>query len=138
MLTSEKDWAKDHAFEYDFILNCADATDKFNLPDYFSTLKVGGHFHMVGFPDNDLPGINAQAFAGTGNYMGASHIGNRPEMIEMLQLAADKNVKSWVQEIKISEAGCKEAVEKVYGGGENGPRFRYTLTGFDEAFGKRY
>ncbi|KAF2762303.1 NADP-dependent alcohol dehydrogenase C [Pseudovirgaria hyperparasitica] len=136
--TKDKDWAKPLAFSFDFIINSADATDKFNLPDYFSTLKVGGSFHMVGFPDNPLPAIQAQAFAGTGNYMGASHIGNHQEMVEMLQLAADQKIKSWVQEIKISEAGCKEAVEKVYNGGENGPRYRYTLTGFDEAFGKRY
>ena len=31
-VTSEKDWQKKYAFTFDFILNCADATDRFDLP----------------------------------------------------------------------------------------------------------
>ena len=34
-----------------------------------------------------------------------------------------------------SEAGCKEAVERVYK--NDNVKFRLTLTGFDKAFGKR-
>lgn len=135
VVTSEKDWAEPLKFKYDIILNCADATDKFDLSEYFSILKVNGTFHMVGFPDKPLPQIMAQAFAPNGCYMGASHIGNRPEMIEMLELASKQNIKSWVETIKISEAGCKEAVERVYN--NDNVRFRLTLTDFDDVFGKR-
>ncbi|EOD48776.1 Alcohol dehydrogenase superfamily zinc-containing [Neofusicoccum parvum] len=135
IVTKEKDWAEPWKFKFDFIINTADATDKFNLPDYFSTLKVNGTFHMVGFPDNPLPQIQAQAFAPNGCFMGASHIGNRPEMIEMLELAAKQNVKSWVETIDISEEGCKQAVERVYNG--DNVRFRFTLVGYDKVFGKR-
>lgn len=53
----------------------------------------------------------------------------------MLELAASQNIKSWVQEIKISEAGIKEAVERVYK--NDNVRYRFTLTGYDEVFGKR-
>ncbi|KAF2089910.1 GroES-like protein [Saccharata proteae CBS 121410] len=133
--TKDKDWAAPLKFKLDFIINTADATDKFNLPDYFSTLKVNGKFHMVGFPDNPLPQIQAQAFAPNGCYMGASHIGNRPEMLAMLELASKQDIKSWVQTIDISEKGCKEAVERVYN--NDNVRYRFTLTGFDKAFGKR-
>jgi alcohol dehydrogenase (NADP+) len=135
IVTSEKGWADKHKFKFDFIVNTADATDKFDLSEYFSTLKVGGHFHMVGFPDNKIPGFNAQIFASNGNYMGASHIGSRPEMEEMLELASKQNIKSWVQTIKLSEAGCKEAVERVYK--NDNVRYRLTLTDFDDVFGKR-
>jgi alcohol dehydrogenase (NADP+) len=134
LVTSEKGWNEKYKFKFDFI-NTADATDKFDLSEYFSTLKINGTFHMVGFPDNPLPGFQAQIFASNGNYMGASHIGNRPEMEEMLELAAKQNIKSWVQEIKLSEAGCKEAVERVYK--NDNVRYRLTLVGFDEVFGKR-
>lgn len=133
--TSKKGWADEHKFKFDFIINTADATDKFNLSEYFSTLKVAGTFHMVGFPDNNLPSINAQVFAPNGCYMGASHIGNRPEMEEMLELASKQNIKSWVQEIPLSEAGIKEAVERVYK--NDNVRYRITLTKFDDVFGKR-
>ncbi|KAL5384240.1 hypothetical protein DPSP01_005385 [Paraphaeosphaeria sporulosa] len=135
-ISSNKDkWFEPYAFQFDIILNCADATDKFNLPDYFSTLKVNGTFHMVGFPDNKLQPLDAKAFAPNGCYMGASHIGNRPEMEEMFELASKQNIKSWVETIDISEEGCKQAVERVYK--NDNVRFRLTLVNFDKVFGKR-
>ena len=133
--TSEKGWADKHKFKFDFIINTADATDKFDLSEYFSTLKVGGTFHMVGFPDNPLPAMPAQIFAPNGCYMGASHIGSRPEMEEMFELASKQNIKSWISEIPLSEAGLKEAVERVKN--NDNVRYRLTMTKFDDVFGKR-
>lgn len=86
VVTSEKDWHKDLAFTFDFILNwsvlmsrhvyvtcvltlstcSADATHKFNLKDYFGTMKVMGRFHNVGLGDHPLPEMMAQDFAGNG------------------------------------------------------------------------
>jgi alcohol dehydrogenase (NADP+) len=130
----DEKWHEQIPFTLDFILNCADATHKFKLSDYFSTLKVNGTFHNVGFPDEPLPTIQAQDFAPNGCYIGASHIGNRPEMLAMLELASKQNIKSWVQTIDISEAGCKEAVERVY---KNDVKFRFTLVNYDKQFGVR-
>ena len=101
---------------------------------YFSTLKVMGKFHNVGMPDEPIS-IKLQAFASNGCYIGTSHIGNREEVLDMLKLASTQNIKSWVETIPISEAGCKEAVERVK---NNKVRYRFTLVGYDEAFGKRY
>lgn len=53
-------------------------------------------------------------------------------MNALLRLAAEKGIKPWVETIDISEAGCKEAVERVK---ENKVHYRFTLTGFDKAFG---
>jgi alcohol dehydrogenase (NADP+) len=135
IVTKEKGWAEPWKFHFDFVINAADATDKFDLSEYFSILKVNGTFHMVGFPDNPLPAMPAQTFAPNGCYMGASHIGNRPEMEEMLELASKQNIKSWVEEIQLSEDGCKQAVERVYK--NDNVKYRLTLTGFDKVFGKR-
>ncbi|KAK1913496.1 hypothetical protein P3342_005433 [Pyrenophora teres f. teres] len=55
IVTKEKGWAEPWKFQFDFVINTADATDKFDLAEYFSILKVNGTFHMVGFPDNPLP-----------------------------------------------------------------------------------
>ncbi len=135
ILTTEKDWAEPWKFKFDFVINASDATQHFNLPDYLSVIKVNGHFHMVGLPDDDLPSINAQQFTPNGCYIGASHIGNRPEMEEMLELASKQNIKSWVETLQLSEASCKEAVERV--GNNDNVRYRLTLVGFDKVFGKR-
>ena len=132
--SKDKDWHKNHQFEFDFILNTANAVDKFDLSQYFSTMKVMGRFHTVGFPNDPLPQMKAQIFAPGAYCIGASHIGNRPEMLAMLKLVAEKNIKAWVNTIEISEQGCKEAVEKVE---KNDVRYRWTLTSFDKVFGKR-
>lgn len=132
--SGDKDWHKPYAFKFDHILNCADATDKFDLQQYMSTMKVWGRFHNVGLPDAPLPEMKAQLFAPNGSSIGASHIGNRPEMLAMLKLCSEKNIKPMIETLDISEAGCAEAVTRVQ---KNEVRYRFTLTGFDKAFGKR-
>ena len=134
IVTSEDKWYEPYAFTFDFILDAADATHKFNMPNYIGTLKVMGRFHCVGLGDEPLPQLMAQDFAGNGSYIGASHIGNRPEMLAMFELASKQNIKSWIKEIPISEKGCAEAVQAVK---DNTVRYRCVLTDFDAAFGKR-
>jgi D-arabinose 1-dehydrogenase-like Zn-dependent alcohol dehydrogenase len=63
-------------------------TQEFDMSAYLSTLRVMGRFHNVGLPDYDLPAMKAQDFAPNGSYIGASHIGNHPEMVAMLELAS--------------------------------------------------
>ncbi|KAI7083006.1 NADPH-dependent medium chain alcohol dehydrogenase [Hortaea werneckii] len=134
VVTGEKDWHKKFAFQFDFILNAADAVHKFNMPDYLSTLKVMGRFHCVGLGDHPLPTMMAQDFAPNGTYIGASHLGNRPEMLAMFDLASKQNIKSWIETKPISEESCAEAVQRVH---DNKVRYRFVLTDFDKAFGKR-
>lgn len=76
IVTKEKDWAKPWAFTFDFVLNCSDMTNTFDLQTYMSTLKVGGEFHMVGLPDEPLPKMMAQSFAGNAAKLTGSHLGN--------------------------------------------------------------
>lgn len=73
-------------------------------------------------------------FAPNGCYFGASHIGNRPEMISMLDLAAKQNIKSWIEKVPISEEGCAKVATGV---ADNKVRYRYVLTEYEKAFGKR-
>jgi len=44
LVTSEKGWNEKYKYKFDFIINTADATDKFDLSEYFSTLKINGTF----------------------------------------------------------------------------------------------
>ena len=96
-----------------------------------STLAVNGTFHNVGLPDQPLPQLKAQDFAPNGSNIGASHIGSRPEILSMLKLASEKNIKPYIQTLEVSEKGCKEAVERVK---VNDVRYRFTLVNFDKAF----
>ncbi|KAK3682437.1 NADP-dependent alcohol dehydrogenase 6 [Podospora appendiculata] len=130
--TTKEKWAEPYAFKFDFILNCSDMTSIFDLKTYMSTLKVGGQFHMVGLPDKPLPEVKAFDFVSNAAKLTGSHLGNHQEMEAMLQLAAEKSVKPMVETIQISEKGCKEAVERVK---DNDVHYRFTLTGFDKAFG---
>jgi len=52
----------------------------------------------------------------------------------MLKLASEKNLHPMIEQIDISEAGCKKAVEKVK---KNDVRYRVTLVNFKHAFGTK-
>ena len=91
--TKETDWQKPWAFSFDFILNTADATDQFDMKAYMSTLAVNGTFHNVGLPNKPLPSMMAFDYMGGGYNIGVSHIGSRPEMLEMLSLASQNSLK---------------------------------------------
>ncbi|KAK1533131.1 alcohol dehydrogenase (NADP+) [Colletotrichum paranaense] len=133
--TSAQNWHEPWKYTFDFILNTADATDTFDLKTYMSTLAVNGVFHNVGLPDKPLPTLTVFDYMPGGYSMAASHIGSRPEMLAMLKLASEQNIKSWAQEINIGESGCKEAVEMV---DQGKTRYRAVLVGYDNVFGKRY
>ena len=132
--TKDKGWHEPLAFQFDFILNCADMTSEFNLTEYMSTLAVNGTFHNVGLPDKPLPQLMAQSFSPNGCHIGGSHIGSRPEMIAMLKLASEKKLKPIIETLDMSAAGCKEGVERV---NDNKVRYRFTLVNFAKAFPNR-
>ena len=58
-----------------------------------STLAVNGTFRNVGLSDKPLPTMMAFDFMGGGYNIGVSHIGSRPEMLQMLELASKNNIK---------------------------------------------
>lgn len=100
--TKEKDWHKPHQFKFDFILNTADATDRFDMGAYLSVLTVNGTFHNMGVPDEGLPPMKVQDMMGRGCSISASHIGSREEVQAMLKLASTQNVKRYVMSRSIS------------------------------------
>lgn len=134
VVSTEDGWEKPYAFAFDFVLNAADMTHKFDITKYLSLCKVNCVFHQVGLPDEALPPIKSQMFMSNGSAIGASHIGNRPECLAMLKLAAEKKLFPMVETLPISEKGCAEAVSRV---SENKIKYRFTLTDYDKAFGSR-
>lgn len=49
----------------------------------------------------------------------------------MLQLAADKDIKSWVEKISVSEKGVGEALDRLHNGDV---RYRFTLVDYEKQF----
>ncbi|KAH8079866.1 GroES-like protein [Filobasidium floriforme] len=126
--TGDKDFAKTAGFgaankgrEFDFILSCADS-NAIPLDQFLPLLKVGGRMTTVGLPDQPFS-IAGFAFAGNSAAFGGSHLGSKKEMLEMLDLAAEKNIKPIIHEVlPMSRAG--DAIEGV---AKNTVRYRYVL-----------
>ena len=58
-------------------------------------LKVHGKFITVGLPDADLPPLNCFTLLKNGCFVGGSHIGSKKECLEMLKIAAEKQIRPW-------------------------------------------
>jgi alcohol dehydrogenase (NADP+) len=131
LATGEKDWTEGHKMSFDIIINTATSFEGFALSEYLSLLDVHGHWNSVGLPGGDGISIRNQDFITNGCYIGTSHLGSRREMLEMLQLAADKGIKSWIEEIPISKEGLEQAMEALR---TSSVRYRSCMTNYEEAF----
>ncbi|OSC98300.1 GroES-like protein [Trametes coccinea BRFM310] len=95
-----------------------------SLRNILSMLYIHGKYITVGVPDIDepLPPIHPFDITLNGCFIGGSAIGSKVEVLEMLQLAADKGIKPWIQELPMKDAG--KALEGVKAGKV---RYRYVL-----------
>lgn len=84
-------------------------------------------------PNKPLPTIAATDFLPNGCSIGATHIGNRREALQMLEVAAKNGIRSWVQEEQMSSEGCTRALEAVKKGNV---RYRWVFNA-QNAFGTR-
>ncbi len=132
LATSEKGWNEPHKMTFDLIINTANSFDGFALQEYLSLLDVHGRWNSVGLPGGDGISIRNQDFISNGCFVGTSHLGSRREMLEMLQLEADKGLQSWVEQIPISREGLQTAMTNLE---KSTVRYRSCMVKYDEAFG---
>lgn len=85
------------------------------------TTAVFGSLVIVGMPE-DAFSLRSQHFAGNGASLQGSHIGNKQEALKMLDLAAEKNIKPWIEVLDMKE--CSEAIKRV---DKNDIRYRFVL-----------
>lgn len=130
--TSEAGWNEPHKMTFDLIINTATSFDGFEFDQYLSLLDVHGRWNSVGLPGGEGITVRNQSFLANGCFIGTSHLGSRKEMLEMLQLMADKKLQSWVEPIPISKAGLSEAFGKLV---TNKARYRSCMTNYEEQFG---
>jgi len=122
VITSEKDFAEKHADQMDLIVVTADVAKGIPIPEMASMMKVNGRIIIVAMPDDPLPEFQSAALASSGVYLGGSHIGNRTEALEMLDIAAKKGVKPWIEQMPMKDAG--KAIQSVI---DNKVRYRHVL-----------
>ncbi|RAH57476.1 alcohol dehydrogenase GroES-like domain-containing protein [Aspergillus piperis CBS 112811] len=132
LATNEEGWCQPHEMTFDLIISTASSFQDFPLSQYLSLLGVHGRFHLVGVPGGDGLKISTFDFIGNGCSIGASNLGGRREVLEMLDLAATKGTRSWVKEIPISKQGIQTAIEQLE---TSSVRYRSCLVAYDEEFG---
>ncbi|OBT64954.1 hypothetical protein VE03_05627 [Pseudogymnoascus sp. 23342-1-I1] len=108
--TSMEKWAEKHSRTLDIIL-CTSFAKDIPLEEYISMLDVGGTMIYVGIPESALPPLPPGLMIGNNSALRGSNTGSKKEVLEMLKLAADQEIKSWVEEVPMEN--CIEAVEKL-------------------------
>lgn len=133
LATADKGWNEPHKMTFDLIISTANNFGPdFDLSGYLSLLDVHGRWISVGLPENETLQIKPQDLLGNGCLIGASHLGSRREMLEMLQLAADKGIKSWVETVPISAENLGKTMLRLH---KSDIRYRFTMVDYDKAFG---
>ncbi|GJC87604.1 NADP-dependent alcohol dehydrogenase 6 [Colletotrichum liriopes] len=121
--TSEQlDWAKAYSGSFDMVINTV-GTNKVPFGEYLNLVGVDGTFIQVGLPDDGSFEVNPMLLVSRRIKLTGSSIGSRKEVREMLDLAAAKNIKLWVQERPMSEAN-----QGILDFEAGKARYRYVLT----------
>ncbi len=119
--TENAGFEKDLAYEFDLIISTANSS-KLPLDELLSTLNVGCKLVFVGMPENGF-NVTSQTLSGNGAALASSHLGCKPEVLQMLQIAAEKKVKPWINVIPMKDA--KKAIQAV---DDTSVRYRTVLT----------
>ncbi|KAE8418586.1 chaperonin 10-like protein [Aspergillus pseudocaelatus] len=117
----DADWAKNNSRSLDLVISTV-SSSKMPIMDYITMLKPSGNFVQLGAPEDGALTIPAFALIVKRIKFGGSLIGSPSEIREMLELAAEKNVRSWVQEVPMKDAN-KAIVDMDAGKA----RYRYVL-----------
>uniref|UniRef100_A0A8H7KA31 alcohol dehydrogenase (NADP(+)) n=1 Tax=Bionectria ochroleuca TaxID=29856 RepID=A0A8H7KA31_BIOOC len=135
LATQDQGWNQAHKMTFDLIVSTANSFGGgFDLQAYLQLLKVHGKFVSTGVPEDSKLEITPQMLNFNGCFVGASHLGSRREMLDMLELAAKKGVKSWVETLPISEENLSQAVQRLE---KNDVHYRFTMVDYDKAFEER-
>lgn len=99
----DKDWAQHHARSLDLIV-CTVSSPSMPLMEYLQLLRVHGTFVQVGAPEDKLPDMTAFAYIAKGVKFAGSMIGPPWQIEEMLELAAEKGIKPWINKYPMKDA----------------------------------
>ncbi|KAG8767432.1 NADP-dependent alcohol dehydrogenase [Ceratobasidium sp. 428] len=122
VVTTKKENMEPLQYSLDIIISTVDVTEGYHLKDFLSLLFVNGIFINIGIPDSSLPQIGPFDIVSNSACLEGSSIGSKKEAIQMLELAAEKNIEPMIELFPMSKV--KEAVEGMKAGK---PRYRYVV-----------
>jgi len=120
--TSTPGWEKDLQMEFDLII-CSASSSNLPIDELLSCLDIECKLIFVGMPESGISQIRSQTLSGNASLLGSSHLGNRAEMTQMLELAVEKGVKPWINVMPMKDAA--KAIKAVEDGSV---RYRSILT----------
>jgi alcohol dehydrogenase (NADP+) len=106
-------WEKELERELDLII-CTASSSSLPIDELLSTLDVECKLIFMGLPEEGIKNIKTQSMCGNAAFLGSSHLGNRSEMQSMLKLAAEKDIKPWIQVMQMKDAA--KAIKAVEDG----------------------
>lgn len=119
--SEQEDWAERHASTLDLII-CTVSEPRMPLQQYLGLLRVKGHFCQVGIPEEPLPRLDTMPLILNGTSISFSDSASPANIREMLELAADKEIKAWTQVRPMEEVN--QAIRDLR---EGKARFRIVL-----------
>lgn len=126
----DKDWDTKLFNNFDLVVVCASSLSDIQIDKFVKVMKIGSSIISISAPSFDEK-LVLSPMGLMGVKIGNSAIGSVKEIKTMLDLAAEKNIKPWVETIPISEKGVNEAFERM----ENGDvRYRFTFVDYDKEF----
>jgi alcohol dehydrogenase (NADP+) len=111
--TGTPGWEKDLERDLDLII-CTASSSSLPIDELLSTLDVECKLIFMGLPEEGIKSIKTQSMCGNAAFLGSSHLGNRAEMQSMLKLAAEKQIKPWIQVMQMKDAA--KAIKAVEDG----------------------
>ncbi|RFU82194.1 alcohol dehydrogenase superfamily, zinc-type [Trichoderma arundinaceum] len=118
--SDDVDWVKKNSERFDLIISTV-SSDDMPFNEYLALLTHKGTLVQVGAPEAPISLKPFSLIYGRKNVTG-SGIGSPDEIRDMLQLAADKQIKPWVEKRPMRDAN--QAIIDLDAGR---PRFRYVL-----------
>lgn len=130
--TEDEGWELENFDKLDLIVLCASSLTDVDFTKLPKLLTVGGILASISIPAAHEK-LNLSPFELMGYKITESALASRKELIEMLNLVAEKNIKPWVEKLPISAESVSEAFQRMESGDV---RFRFTFTDFDKQFGE--
>ena len=102
--TSETNWESKYANKLDVIIDTAGPRESSPYDGYLSLLRKDGVFIQVGNSGQPLPRIGVGPLITKSIKITGSVIGSPGEISEMLELAASRDIRAWVETRPMREA----------------------------------
>ncbi|SCU81071.1 LADA_0B11056g1_1 [Lachancea dasiensis] len=130
--TADKESLKSHAETLDLIVMTASSFSESDIDQTLSLLVAGGRaIFITAPPSNEKLTLTPFNMLLNEYHIGGSAIGSPQDIEYMLKLAAEKQIKPWVQTVDINEENVSDVWKKMVKGDV---RYRYVLTGYDKYF----